>query len=52
MVEGIHPPLEEGLALEGALFIECQTDVATLAVQHEAAERYREAGDDEWVELD
>lgn len=51
MVEGLELPLDEGLALEGSLFIECQTDAATLAIQQEASDRYRDAGDDEQVTL-
>lgn len=51
MVEGLQLPLDEGLALEGGLFIGCQTDAATLAVQQQAADRYRTAADDERVEL-
>jgi enoyl-CoA hydratase len=51
MVEGLELPLDQGLALEGGLFIACQTDAATLAVQQQAADRYRSAGDDERIDL-
>ena len=51
MVEGLQLSLDEGLALEGGLFIECQTDAATLALQQQAADRYRDAADDEHITL-
>lgn len=52
MVEGLALPLDEGLAVEGRYFIECQTAAATIAIQQEAAARYHDADDDERVELD
>jgi enoyl-CoA hydratase/carnithine racemase len=49
MVEGLELPLDEGLRVEGRLFIECQTAGATLAVQQAAVDRYRQ-GDGEQIE--
>lgn len=44
-------PLDEGLALEGRLFLACQTRDDTLARQDETVRRYRDAADDEHLEL-
>lgn len=43
VVDGLRLPLDEGLALEGRLFIECQTRPETLDVQSRAAEAERAA---------
>lgn len=51
IVEGLELPLADGLALEGQLFLECQADPATIAVQREVADRYDAAADDEQVYL-
>jgi enoyl-CoA hydratase/carnithine racemase len=51
LVDGNELPLAEGLALEGRLFIECQTAPDTLALQDDVAARYRDASDDEAIDL-
>ena len=47
MLDGMKVPLDEGLRIEGRHFIECQTAAATLSAQQAAADRYREADDDQ-----
>ncbi len=51
LLDGMKVPLDEGLAIEGRYFLECQTAAETLAVQQIAADRYRDADDDDHVEL-
>jgi enoyl-CoA hydratase/carnithine racemase len=51
MVEGSRLPLDEGLALEGRLFLECQTSPDTLAIQDGVVQRYRDADPDEPLNL-
>lgn len=51
MVDGLRLPFADGLRLEGQLFIECQTNAAAIALEHDAIGRYRDASDDERVEL-
>jgi enoyl-CoA hydratase len=51
VVDGAHLPLDEGLALEGRLFIECQTRPDTIAIQEAASQTYRDASPDDTVEL-
>jgi enoyl-CoA hydratase/carnithine racemase len=51
VVAGSRLPLDEGLALEGRLFLECQTRDDTLALQDETVQRYRDAADDEHLQL-
>jgi enoyl-CoA hydratase len=51
ILDGLRVPLAEGLRIEGRLFIECQTDAATLAAQQAAVDRYR-SGDGEQIERD
>lgn len=52
VIEGSRLPLEEGLRLEGQMFLACQTRPDTLATQDRVVERYREATDDEAVTLE
>jgi enoyl-CoA hydratase len=51
VVEGMTLPLDEGLRLEGRLFLELQTGREALDLQRGALDRYAAAGDDEPVEL-
>jgi enoyl-CoA hydratase len=51
LLDGMKVALDEGLAIEGRYFLECQTAAETLSVQQVAADRYRDADDDEHVEL-
>jgi enoyl-CoA hydratase/carnithine racemase len=51
MVDGARLSLDEGLALESRLFLECQTSPDTLAIQDGVVERYRTADPDEHLDL-
>ena len=51
LVEGLQLPLDEGLRLEGRLFVELQLGQEALALEEAALERYAAAGDEEPVEL-
>jgi len=51
MVQGLRLPFEEGLRLEGRLFVECQRDARAVALEERALHRYSEAAADEAVEL-
>lgn len=51
VVAGSRLPLDEGLALEGRLFLECQTRDDTLALQDQTVQRYRDADADEHIDL-
>lgn len=51
IVDGAGLPLEDGLALEGRLFVECQTSADTVAIQRAVADRYAAADDDERITL-
>ncbi|HZT65299.1 MAG TPA: enoyl-CoA hydratase/isomerase family protein [Acidimicrobiales bacterium] len=51
VVQGARLPLDEGLRLEGRLFVECQTGEAALGLQQETLRRYAESGPDDRVEL-
>ena len=51
VIEGLRMPLEDGLRHEGRLFLACQSDPGTLALQAEALRRYAAAGPDEQVLL-
>jgi enoyl-CoA hydratase/carnithine racemase len=51
LVEGADLPLGEGLAVEGRLFIACQSGPEAVALEQAASERYRDAAPDEHIEL-
>lgn len=51
VVEGLALPLEEGLRLEGGLFLRLQSGGEALDLQRSALDRYAAAADDEAVEL-
>ena len=51
IVEGLRLRLEEGLRLEGRLFVECQRDSRAVDLEEQALRRYREAPPDASVEL-
>ena len=51
MIEGLRLPLEEGLRLEGRLFIECQLSPETTALEEAASARYASAAPDQHLEL-
>jgi enoyl-CoA hydratase len=52
IVEGLRGSFADGLRLETALFLGCQTSAGTLDLQRAVAARYRAAGDDEHITLD
>ena len=51
LVEGLRLPLDEGLRLEGRLFVECQLGPEATALEEAASARYAAAGPDERIEL-
>ena len=51
IVDGLQLPLDEGLRLEGRLFIECQVRPDTIAIQERVADAERVAPGDQTVEL-
>jgi enoyl-CoA hydratase/carnithine racemase len=51
VIDGLRLPLEDGLRLEGRLFIECQTRPDTVALQTRAATAERETPPDQRVDL-
>jgi enoyl-CoA hydratase/carnithine racemase len=51
IVDGIKLPLDEGLRLEGRLFIECQVRPETIEIQARAAEAERNAPPDQRVQF-
>jgi enoyl-CoA hydratase len=51
VIDGLRLPLEEGLRLEGRLFVECQTRPDTIAIQERVADTERNAPWDQRVEL-
>ena len=51
LIDGLRLPLEEGLRLEGRLFIECQVRPDTLELQARAATAERETPADQRVDL-
>ena len=51
VVEGVRLPLEEGLRLEGRLFIECQLGPEATALEEAASARYAAAPPDEHLDL-
>jgi enoyl-CoA hydratase/carnithine racemase len=51
MVDGFRLPFDDGLRLEGRLFVECQQGAEAVALEEAAARRYRSAGPDEHVTL-
>ena len=51
VVEGMRLPLDEGLRLEGRLFIELQQGEAARALEHQAIERYRSTPADQSIQL-
>jgi len=51
VIDGLRAPLDEGLRIEGRLFVGLQTGADALALEDAARERYQAAADDERVEL-
>jgi enoyl-CoA hydratase/carnithine racemase len=51
IVEGLRLPFDEGLRLEGRLFVECQLDADAVALEDAARRRYEEAPPDAPVTL-
>jgi enoyl-CoA hydratase len=51
IVDGMRVPLDEGLRIEGRLFIECQMRPDTVAIQERVAEAERTAPADQRVDL-
>ena len=51
VIEGLRLPFAAGLQLEGQQFIECQTNAAAVALEHDAIARYRDASADDRIEL-
>ena len=51
VVEGLRLPLEEGLRLEGRLFIECQLGPEATALEEAASARYAASASDDHIEL-
>lgn len=51
MVEGLRLPLDEGLRLEGRLFVECQLGPEATALEEAASARYAAAASDDHLEL-
>ena len=51
IVQGLRLPFDEGLRLEGRLFVECQLGPEAVKLEEEALDRYRSAGDGDHVTL-
>jgi enoyl-CoA hydratase len=51
VIDGLRLPLEEGLRLEGRLFVECQTRPDTIAIQERVADTERSTPGDQRVDL-
>jgi enoyl-CoA hydratase len=51
VIQGLRLPLDEGLRLEGRLFVECQTRPDTIDIQTRVADTERAAPPDQRVEL-
>lgn len=51
LVEGLRMPLDDGLSLEGRLFVECQTGAEAVALEEQMLRRYADAGPDEHLTL-
>ena len=51
IVEGLRLPFDEGLRLEGRLFVECQLGTEAVALEEEALRRYEEAPPDAPITL-
>jgi enoyl-CoA hydratase len=51
VVEGLRLPLEEGLQLEGRLFIQCQLGQEATALEEAASARYASAAPGEHIHL-
>jgi enoyl-CoA hydratase/carnithine racemase len=51
IVEGLRLPFEEGLRLEGRLFVGCQGDARAVALEERASKRYEDAPPGTPVEL-
>lgn len=51
VVDGLRLPFEEGLRLEGRLFVECQTGSEAVALEEAALKRYGEAAPGDSVSL-
>lgn len=49
VVDGLRLPFDEGLRLEGRLFVECQLDPEAVELEEELLRRYRESPPDERV---
>ena len=51
IVEGLRLPFDEGLRLEGSLFIQLQAGEEAVGLEHAASERYSAASDDDHIDL-
>ena len=51
VVEGVRLPLDEGLRLEGRLFMECQLGPEASSLEEAASARYEASAPDEHIEL-
>jgi enoyl-CoA hydratase len=51
IVQGLRAPFDEGLRIEGRLFLECQLGADAARLQAAALQRYAKAGPDETVKL-
>jgi enoyl-CoA hydratase len=51
IIDGLRVPLDEGLRIEGRLFIECQMRPDTVAIQERVADAERNTPPDQTVEL-
>jgi len=51
IVQGLRLAFEDGLRLEGRIFVECQGDARAVALEERALRRYQEAPPDASVEL-
>jgi enoyl-CoA hydratase len=47
IIEGMRAPFEDGLRLEGQLFLELQTGAEAVELEHQASELYRSGGSPE-----
>jgi enoyl-CoA hydratase len=52
MTQGARLPLDEGLAVEANLFLQCQADPSAIELEESVNQRYRDAPPDQQVSLD
>ena len=51
IVDGVRLAFDDGLRLEGRLFVECQRDARAVTLEEQALRRYEQASPGEPVEL-